>query len=40
MENQFTPHDLCDEHHEERVEAYVQALLDAGDNTPTESQTL
>jgi len=23
LENQFTPHDLCDEHHERRVEACV-----------------
>jgi hypothetical protein len=29
LENQFTPHDLCDENHELRVEAGVQALLEA-----------
>jgi hypothetical protein len=34
LENHFTPHDLCDEHHERRVEACVQALLEAEDNTP------
>jgi hypothetical protein len=28
-ENQFTPHDLCDENYERRVEARVQALLEA-----------
>jgi hypothetical protein len=27
LENQFTPHDLCGENHERRVEARVQALL-------------
>jgi hypothetical protein len=32
-ENRFTPHDLCDDRHEERVEACVQTLLDAEDNT-------
>jgi hypothetical protein len=30
--NQFTPHDLCGETHERRVEARVQALLDAVEN--------
>jgi hypothetical protein len=39
LENRFTPHDPCDKRHEERVEAYVQALLDAEDNIP-QSQTL
>jgi hypothetical protein len=34
LENQFTPHDLCDENHERRVEARVQALLEAADNDP------
>jgi hypothetical protein len=34
LANQFTPHDLCDENHEERVEARVQALLEAADNNP------
>jgi hypothetical protein len=35
LENQFTPHDLCDENHEWRVEARVQALLEAvHNNTP------
>jgi hypothetical protein len=32
LENQFTPHDLCDGNHERRVEASVQALLEAVDN--------
>jgi hypothetical protein len=34
LENQFTPHDLCDENHERRVEARAQALLEAADNNP------
>jgi hypothetical protein len=34
LENQFTPHDLCDENHERRVEARVQALLEAADINP------
>jgi hypothetical protein len=34
LENLFTPHDLCDENHERRVEARVQALLEAEDNDP------
>jgi hypothetical protein len=34
LENQFTPHDLCDENHKRRVEARVQALLEAADNNP------
>jgi hypothetical protein len=34
LENQFTPHDLCDENHEQRVEARFQALLEAADNNP------
>jgi hypothetical protein len=34
LENQFTPLDLCDENHEKRVEARVQALLEAADNNP------
>jgi hypothetical protein len=32
LENQFTHHDLCDENHERRVEARVQALLESVDN--------
>jgi hypothetical protein len=31
LEIQFTPHDLCDENHERRVEAKVQALLETVD---------
>jgi hypothetical protein len=34
LENQFTPHDPCDENHERRVEARVQALLEAADSDP------
>jgi hypothetical protein len=34
LENQFTPHKLCDENHEWRVEAGVQALLEADDSDP------
>jgi hypothetical protein len=29
LENQFTPNDLCDKNHEQRVEARVQALLES-----------
>jgi hypothetical protein len=36
LENQFIPQDLCDENHERRVEARVQALLEAADNNPPE----
>jgi hypothetical protein len=31
-ENQFTPHDLCEENHEWHVDDGVQALLKAVDN--------
>jgi hypothetical protein len=34
LEIQFTPHDLCDENHERRVEAHVQTLLHTVDTTP------
>jgi hypothetical protein len=34
--NEFTPHDLCDESHERRVEARVQALLEAAENDSPE----
>jgi hypothetical protein len=34
LENQFTLHDLCDDNHERRVEARVQALLEAVDSNP------
>jgi hypothetical protein len=34
LEIKFTPHDLCDENHERRVEARVDALLDAVDDSP------
>jgi hypothetical protein len=36
LEDQFTPHDLCDENHKQRVEAGVQTLLEAADDTPFE----
>jgi hypothetical protein len=32
LEIKFTPHDLCNENHEERVEARVQALLETVDS--------
>jgi hypothetical protein len=32
LENTFTPHDLCEDYHERRVEARVQTLLEAVDN--------
>jgi hypothetical protein len=34
LEILFTPHYLCDENHERRVEARVDALLDAVDDNP------
>jgi hypothetical protein len=36
LENLFTPHDLCDENHEQRVKAKVQALLETVDDSPPE----
>jgi hypothetical protein len=36
LENLFTHHDLCEENHEWRVEARVQALLEAVDDNPPE----
>jgi hypothetical protein len=36
LENQLTHRDLCDENHEGRVEARVQAVLEAVDNKPHE----
>jgi hypothetical protein len=36
LENLFTPHDLCDESHERRVETRVQALLETIDDSPRE----
>jgi hypothetical protein len=32
LENQFTPHDLCEGNHERQVGARVQALLEAVDS--------
>jgi hypothetical protein len=34
LENLFTPHNLCDENRERRMEARVQALLKSIDNSP------
>jgi hypothetical protein len=34
LEIQFSPHDLCDDNHERRVEARIQALLETVDNNP------
>jgi hypothetical protein len=34
LEIQFSPHYLCDDNHERRVEAGVQALLETVDNNP------
>jgi hypothetical protein len=34
LEIQFTPHNLCDENNEQRVEAKVQALLETVDKNP------
>jgi len=34
LDYQFRPRDQCDEQHERRVEACVQALLEAEDNNP------
>jgi hypothetical protein len=34
LEIQFTPHDLCDENHERRVEDDAQTLLNSIDTTP------
>jgi hypothetical protein len=36
LENQFTPHDLCDESHKQRIEAGVQALLETVNNNSPE----
>jgi hypothetical protein len=33
LENQFTPHDLCNENHEQQVETTVKALLASVDGT-------
>jgi len=33
LENQFPPHDLCEENHEQQVEACVQALSKATDHS-------
>lgn len=36
LKNRFTPHELCDEQSERRLEANVQALLENEDTTPSE----
>jgi hypothetical protein len=36
LENQFSPRDLCEEHHEQLVVARIQALFEAVDNNPPE----
>jgi hypothetical protein len=36
LENQFTLHDLCEENHERRVEARVEALLEAAESDSPE----
>jgi hypothetical protein len=36
LEKLFTPHNLCDENHERRVEDGVQALFEAVNNDPPE----
>jgi hypothetical protein len=38
LENQFTPHDLCEEDHERRVVARIQALSEPVDNSPPERE--
>jgi hypothetical protein len=37
LENRFTHHNLCDEHHERWVEALVQDVLETEDKAPSES---
>jgi hypothetical protein len=39
LENQFSPHDLCDENRERRVEAGVESPLEAVDNNPLKEST-
>jgi hypothetical protein len=39
LEIQFTPHDLCDENHEQRVEARVDALFDSVDDSSPQKIT-
>jgi glutaredoxin 2 len=34
LDIQFTPHELCDENHERRVESAVEALLNTVDKNP------
>jgi hypothetical protein len=36
LEEQFTPHELCEENHKQQVEARVQDLLEAVDNNSPE----
>jgi len=37
LENQFSPHDLCDENHERQVVARIQALSEAVADSATET---
>jgi hypothetical protein len=37
LEIQFTPHELCDENHDRRMEAKVQALLETSNQNPPQS---
>jgi hypothetical protein len=36
LENRLTHHDLCDEHHERRVEDFAQDMLETEDTAPSE----
>jgi hypothetical protein len=36
LENQLTPHNMCEENHKQQVEARVQALSEAMDDSPPE----
>jgi hypothetical protein len=36
LENQFSPHDLCEEHREQLVVTRIQALFETVDNDPLE----
>jgi hypothetical protein len=38
LENRFTHHDLCDAHHERRVEAFVQDILETGETALSEKK--
>jgi hypothetical protein len=36
LENQFSPHDMCEGNHERLVVAHIHALFEVMDNTPLE----